>query len=159
MSLVASLNEWGEAALGSMPFGGVLVKAKQSGAELLSAGWQKLKGTHGLKEDVAEAAQALINAWNEDYAEETGALAVVYEGIRTKKRQEKLVGEGRSHTMQSKHLTGDAVDIWFKVSGAWIAPDDVPVEWYEALGEIGEEIGFTWGGRWKTLVDMPHFEA
>lgn len=35
----------------------------------------------------------------------------VLEGIRTKERQKELVRTGMSKTMNSKHLTGDAVDL------------------------------------------------
>ncbi len=29
---------------------------------------------------------------------------------------------------------------------------------WDAVGAIGEKIGFTWGGRWKSIVDKPHFQ-
>jgi peptidoglycan L-alanyl-D-glutamate endopeptidase CwlK len=29
---------------------------------------------------------------------------------------------------------------------------------YARAGEIGEELGLEWGGRWKKLVDRPHFQ-
>lgn len=29
---------------------------------------------------------------------------------------------------------------------------------YSRAGEIGEELGLEWGGRWKKLVDRPHFQ-
>src|SRR5574341_1350706 len=72
MSLLSTANEWGEAALGSLPFGSVLVKAKQSGAALLDKAWDKITGTRGLKKDVAAAAAELITAWKENYFEDTG---------------------------------------------------------------------------------------
>lgn len=28
----------------------------------------------------------------------------------------------------------------------------------ECVGRIGQQIGFTWGGSWKTFVDKPHFQ-
>lgn len=117
--------------------------------------------TKGLDPDVREAAEELVKAWNDEYSEDTGCRAFIFEGVRSEERQEKLVAEGRSQTMQSKHIDGLAVDIWFENAdnGRPIAPDDVPRDWYQALGELGEELGFTWGGRWKSLVDMPHFEA
>lgn len=31
-----------------------------------------------------------------------------------------------------------------------------PLWW--RLGKIGEECGMRWGGRWKTLLDLTHFE-
>ncbi len=35
----------------------------------------------------------------------------ITEGLRTKERQKQLVAEGKSQTMNSRHLTGDAVDV------------------------------------------------
>ena len=39
--------------------------------------------------------------------------------------------------------------------------DGVPVwnnpQW-EKIGRIGEERGFEWGGRWKDIIDKPHFQ-
>jgi len=29
---------------------------------------------------------------------------------------------------------------------------------FKALGAIGESVGLSWGGRWKSFPDMPHFE-
>lgn len=29
---------------------------------------------------------------------------------------------------------------------------------FQKCGEIGEKIGFTWGGRWKSFPDRPHFQ-
>ncbi len=115
----------------------------------------------GVDPDVKEAAKELISAWNKENSDDTGATAYIFEGKRSEERQEQLVEEGRSQTMQSKHIDGLAVDVWFwdDDSKQPIAPDDVPAEWYEALGEIGEELGFTWGGHWTSFVDKPHFEA
>lgn len=117
--------------------------------------------TKGLDPDVKQAASDLVDLWNEWYAEETGCRAFVFEGMRTAERQKQLVAEGRSQTFESKHLQGLAVDIWFEDAGNGhpIEPDDVPRDWYVALGDIGEQLGFTWGGRWKNFVDMVHFEA
>ena len=29
---------------------------------------------------------------------------------------------------------------------------------HKKLGPIGEQLGLVWGGRWKSLIDIPHFE-
>lgn len=119
----------------------------------------------GVDADVKDAAKTLISTWNELYSESTGATAYIYEGKRSKKRQERLIAEGRSTCNLAaghcKHVSGLAVDVWFwdNEYNDEIAPDDAPWDWYEALGEIGEELGFTWGGHWVSLVDKPHFEA
>ncbi len=32
------------------------------------------------------------------------------------------------------------------------------LQWYEMWGELAEEIGLVWGGRWPGLVDGPHVQ-
>lgn len=32
------------------------------------------------------------------------------------------------------------------------------VEYTEVIGPQGEAVGLIWGGRWKSIIDMPHFE-
>lgn len=115
----------------------------------------------GLDPDVRDGAKLLIDSWNDAFQTDTGASAFLAEGKRSLARQKKLVEAGRSETLASKHLEGLAVDIWFydEENNRPITPDDTPPDWYEALGQIGEDIGFTWGGRWLTLVDKPHFEV
>ncbi|MBA4274035.1 MAG: cell wall biosynthesis protein [Alphaproteobacteria bacterium] len=59
-------------------------------------------------------------------------------------------------TMNSKHLEGKAIDI-APMKGSrvwWDAPKDV----WERMGQLGEQAGLNWGGRWKN-ADTPHFEA
>lgn len=58
-------------------------------------------------------------------------------------------------TLQSKHLEGKAIDFVPVKDGKlwWNAPKEV----WEIMGEIGEECGLAWGGRWNT-PDYPHFE-
>lgn len=34
----------------------------------------------------------------------------------------------------------------------------VDLEFFRRCGEIGERIGFEWGGRWKSFQDRPHFQ-
>lgn len=58
-------------------------------------------------------------------------------------------------TLDSKHIQGKAIDFVPVKNGKywWTAPDEV----WEAMGEIGENCGLKWGGRWKNK-DCPHFE-
>jgi peptidoglycan L-alanyl-D-glutamate endopeptidase CwlK len=100
----------------------------------------------------------------------------VLEGLRTLERQRKLVAEGASRTMKSRHLTGHAVDLGVLIDGS------VRWDWglYLRLGEVmrkaslAEGIPIRWGGTWKLLSaingpitakilsrsfpDGPHFE-
>jgi len=84
---------------------------------------------------------------------------IVTEGMRTVERQRQLVAAGASQTMNSRHLTGHAVDLAALVAGGvrW----DWPL--YTAIGAavkraaIEEQVAITWGGDWK-MRDGPHFE-
>lgn len=84
---------------------------------------------------------------------------VVIEGRRTPARQKALVEAGASWTMNSRHLTGHAIDV-----AAWVG-GTVRWDWplYEALGKVfkdaanQQDIPIVWGGDWK-VRDGPHFE-
>lgn len=90
----------------------------------------------------------------------------VLEGIRTLERQKELFAAKKSKTMNSKHLTGDAVDL---------AP--YPIDWnnkdrFHQLArhmiKAGKDVGVfvVWGGTWTgdaddkaaNFYDGPHFQ-
>ena len=86
---------------------------------------------------------------------------VVIEGLRTVARQRELVAKGASKTMNSRHITGHAVDLMP------IGPDgkgsfDWPL--YHRLAPAvkaaakAEGVALVWGGGWRTFPDGPHFE-
>lgn len=85
---------------------------------------------------------------------------IVTSGLRTEAEQAKLVAEGASRTMRSKHRTGHAVDLAATISGQvkW----DVPL--YARLAEVmkasAQKLGveIVWGGDWRSFKDGPHFE-
>ena len=60
----------------------------------------------------------------------------------------------RAKPGDSPHNYGAAFDICFLGSKPY--PDDDQL--WEAVGLTGERVGLVWGGRWKSLVDKPHFE-
>ncbi|MDE9455026.1 M15 family metallopeptidase [Xenorhabdus bovienii] len=90
----------------------------------------------------------------------------VIEGLRTLERQKQLVAEKKSRTMNSRHLTGHAVDL-FPVGGNW---NDytcwLPV--LNAMRQAGEErgiklrFGITWtnnpNDKPAKFLDAPHIE-
>lgn len=100
----------------------------------------------------------------------------VLEGLRTAERQKELFKQGATKTMNSRHLTGHAVDL-----GALVGKE-VRWDWslYLRLAEImraaslAEKVPIRWGGTWKllsaltgpitsknlsrTFPDGPHFE-
>ena len=84
----------------------------------------------------------------------------VLEGIRSKARQEQLVAAGASQTMNSRHLTGHAVDLGAMVSGTvrwdWPLYFKVAAAMKKAAAELS--IPLEWGGDWKKFKDGPHFQ-
>lgn len=84
----------------------------------------------------------------------------VSEGVRTKERQKELVEAKKSLTMNSKHLTGDAVDIFVldggKITWEFEKYREVSKAFFQAAEELGVKI--IWGGNWKSFKDGPHFE-
>lgn len=85
---------------------------------------------------------------------------VVTCGLRTKDEQAALVAKGASQTMNSKHLTGNAVDLAVLKDGkvTWDYPE------YEKLAAVVKSVALRhgtrikWGGDWKSFKDGPHFE-
>lgn len=81
----------------------------------------------------------------------------VIEGLRTEKRQRELYEAGSSWTMDSRHLTGHAIDIAPKFdSWAWpmyhkLAPQ------MKAAAKL-EGVALDWGGDWWRNKDGPHWE-
>lgn len=84
----------------------------------------------------------------------------VIEGVRSKARQEQLVKAGASKTMNSRHLTGHAVDLCALVN------DSVRWDWplyfkiADAMKQAATQLKILieWGGDWRTFKDGPHFE-
>ena len=85
---------------------------------------------------------------------------VVIEGLRAVARQKELYAAGATKTMNSRHLTGHAVDIAPYVGGQirwdWPLYDALAVYVKKAAKDLGVVI--TWGGDWATFRDGPHFE-
>lgn len=75
----------------------------------------------------------------------------VSEGLRSLETQKKYVAQGKSQTMNSKHLTGDAVDLIAYVDGAvsWELNlyDDIADAMQKAAKELG--VALKWGAAWN----------
>ena len=87
---------------------------------------------------------------------------MVVEGVRTLETQKKYVAQGKSQTLNSRHLIGQAVDLaplengsidWNNTKGQF---DDVAKAMLQAAKELNVKI--TWGGSWKNFCDKPHFQ-
>nr|WP_320711555.1 MULTISPECIES: M15 family metallopeptidase [Enterobacter] len=84
----------------------------------------------------------------------------ITEGLRTIERQKQLVAEGKSQTMNSRHITGHAVDVYAypTPAGSW------DMTYYRQIADafkaasIELKIPVEWGGDWKSLKDGPHMQ-
>ena len=112
-------------------------------------GTRSLQNLSGVHPDLVAVVKLAIEITEQDFS--------VIEGIRNINRQRELVKAGKSTTMNSRHLTGHAVDI---------APWPISWEWEEfypiadAMKQAAEEleIDLEWGGDWKSFPDAPHFQ-
>ena len=108
------------------------------------------KNLTGVHPDLVKVVESAIKCTGVDFA--------VIEGLRSRERQQELLNAGKSTTMNSRHITGHAVDM---------VP--YPVDWNDlarfetmahamdtAAGELSVPI--IWGGDWKSFYDAPHFE-
>ena len=84
----------------------------------------------------------------------------VTEGVRTIERQRELFAKGASKTMNSRHLTGHAVDlvayVGSEVRWDWPLYHKIADAMKRAANSLGVPI--VWGGDWKSFKDGPHFE-
>lgn len=84
----------------------------------------------------------------------------VVEGVRNKERQAELVKSGASQTMNSRHLTGHAIDLAPVVGNQvrWDWPLFFPLA--EAMKAAAAEanIPIEWGGDWRKFKDGPHWQ-
>jgi peptidoglycan LD-endopeptidase CwlK len=85
---------------------------------------------------------------------------MVTEGLRDPRRQAQLFKAGASKTLNSRHITGHAVDIAAMVGREvrwdWPLYPRIAAAFKQAAKELGVPI--IWGGDWKSLRDGPHFE-
>lgn len=84
----------------------------------------------------------------------------ITEGLRTVERQRQLVATGKSQTMNSRHISGHAVDVFAYPTSAgsweWKYYEQIATAFKQAAKELN--IPVEWGGDWKTLKDGPHFQ-
>lgn len=93
---------------------------------------------------------------------EAGIAVMIVDTLRTPAEHAANLASGASKATRSKHLDGDAIDICPYLIFNQDGPDKLnwdtrhPV--WKRIGEIGESLGLTWGGRWKSPHDPGHFE-
>ena len=112
-------------------------------------GSRSLQNLSGVHPDLVAVVKLAISKTEQDFT--------VLEGIRNINRQRELVKTGKSTTMNSRHLTGHAVDL---------APWPISWDWEyfypiaDAMKEAAEEldVNLEWGGDWKSFPDGPHYQ-
>jgi peptidoglycan LD-endopeptidase CwlK len=86
-----------------------------------------------------------------------GIDILIYETIRTEEQQRYYVASGKSQTMKSYHLVGQALDFVPIVNGKtdWNGYNRPEIK--KAIAKA-KQLGFEWGGDWKTFKDKPHLQ-
>jgi peptidoglycan L-alanyl-D-glutamate endopeptidase CwlK len=120
-------------------------EAPRAPSALTARDWSRLAGVHPHLVQVVARARTTFPLF-------------VIEGVRTEAQQRANVARGASRTMDSRHLTGHAVDL---------AP--MPLDWndkaaFHAMADAikraaaDEGVPIVWGGDWRGFFDGPHFE-
>lgn len=115
-------------------------------------GKRSRKNLNGVHEDLAIVVERAIKITSCDFS--------VIEGVRSLDRQHQLYNEGASKTLNSRHLTGHAVDLmaWVNGGGSWDWPHYHKIA--DAMKQAAKEqdVDLEWGGDWKSFKDGPHFQ-
>lgn len=115
-------------------------------------GQKSLSNLKGVHPDLIKVVKRAIELTKCDFT--------VTEGLRTKERQAQLLKEKKTTTMNSRHLTGHAVDLaaWVDntISWDWKYYDQIADAMKQAASELN--ISIDWGGEWKSFHDGSHFE-
>lgn len=109
----------------------------------------RLRGVHP---DLVKVVERAIQITEVDFT--------VLEGLRTIARQRELLAQGATRTMNSRHITGHAVDLGAMVGGAvrwdWPLYHKIADAMKKAAAELGIKIEA--GADWKKFPDGPHFQ-
>jgi peptidoglycan L-alanyl-D-glutamate endopeptidase CwlK len=113
---------------------------------------RSLRRLEGVHPDLVRVIKRAIQTSTVDFT--------VLEGVRTLATQRKYVATGKSKTMNSRHLTGHAVDIAPVVNGSvsWNWDHFYPLADAVKAAAKAEGVPITWGGDWRSFKDGPHWE-
>ena len=119
---------------------------------MFKLGKRSKKNLIGVHPDLVKVVELAIKKTSIDFT--------VIEGVRTKERQQQLFDAGASQTMNSRHLSGQAVDLAALIANkvCWKpAPyDKMANAMLQAAAEL--QIPIIWGGSWVSFKDLVHFE-
>lgn len=110
---------------------------------------RSMNNLSGVHPDLVAVVKRAIEITEQDFS--------VIEGVRGIDRQRQLVAQGKSQTMNSRHLTGHAVDL---------APYPLSWDWeyfwpiVDAMQQAADELGvdLTSGAYWENFPDGPHHQ-
>ena len=117
-----------------------------------SLGTRSRQRLAGLHPDLVKVVERAIEITEVDFT--------VLEGMRTVTRQRQLMASGATRTMNSRHLTGHAVDLGAWVGGEvrwdWPLYHKIAAAMKQAARELNQPI--EWGGDWRSFKDGPHWQ-
>lgn len=110
---------------------------------------QRLKGVHP---DLVKVVHRAIELSTVDFT--------VLEGLRTLARQKELFAAKATTTMNSRHLTGHAVDLAPIIAGTvrWDWPLYHRLAKFIKAAAEDVDVPVEWGGDWKSFKDGPHWQ-
>ena len=112
-------------------------------------GTRSLQNLSGVHPDLVAVVKRAMELTEQDFS--------VIEGIRNIDRQRQLFKSGVSTTMNSRHLTGHAVDIApYPLSWDWEYFYPIEDTMKQAASEL--DVDLEWGGDWKSFKDGPHWQ-
>lgn len=116
---------------------------------------RSLKALKGVHEDLVAVT---LEAYN--LAIRQGNDFIITEGIRTLERQQELFKKGFSKTMNSRHLTGHAIDFAPLIGGelTWKTPAFVPIIACFMAASVQLKIPVESGANWTSFKDYPHIQ-
>ena len=109
-------------------------------------GKKSLKELEGVHSDLVAVVKRAIEISPQDFS--------VHDGIRTLDEQKELVKSGASKTLNSRHITGHAVDLVPYINGKLRWEWEPIYQIADAMRTAAEEllIQLRWGGSWDILL-------
>ena len=104
---------------------------------------RSLSRLEGVKPELVSVVKRAIQITTVDFG--------VTEGLRSIETQRKYIAQGKSQTMNSKHLTGDAVDLVAYIDGQISWELNVYDNIADAMKQAAEEyhVALRWGAAWN----------
>lgn len=117
--------------------------------KLSSSSLAKLRGVHP---DLVRVVKKAAELSKIDFA--------VVEGLRTLERQKQLLKAGATTILNSRHITGHAVDLVPVLDGKprWDWPLYRKLAPFIQAAARAEDVPLEWGGEWTKFPDAPHWQ-